>query len=223
MIDLFLTYSGVELLVISIAYLLAIVFALTIHEYSHSLVALTQGDYTSRNFGRLTLNPLKHIDPIGFLCLLLFGFGWAKPVPINSTNFKNYRKGVFLTSIAGICANFIASFVFMGILTVAFPLTSLETILTSNYLLQFLYLLLYFCATINLGLAIFNILPISPLDGFNTLQSFTKGTNKFVEFMKRYSFIILLVLLITNVIDIVFAWLYGFILPAFSSFWYFIF
>ena len=160
MINFFTTYSGVELLIISIAYIIAIVFALSIHEYSHSLVALTQGDYTSRNFGRLSLNPFKHIDPIGFLCLLLFGFGWAKPVPVNSLNFKNYRKGMFLTSIAGICANFICCFIFMGILTVAFPFTTLETMLSTNYLLQFLYMVIYFSATINLGLAIFNLLPI---------------------------------------------------------------
>ncbi len=224
MINFITNYSGVQLLVVSIAYLIAIVFAITIHEYSHSLIALTQGDYTSKYYGRLTLNPLKHIDPIGFICLILFGFGWAKPVPINSVKFKNYKKGLFLTSLAGICANLIFSFLFMGILVLAFPTTSLVTIFSSSsYLLQFLYLLLYFSASINLGLAIFNLIPIPPLDGFNCILSFTKGTNKFINFIKQYGFIILLLLLITNVIDILFAYLYGLILPAFANFWYFIF
>ena len=95
MLNFFYTYSGVDLLIVIVAFLIAVIFALTVHEYSHSLVATTQGDYTSRNFGRLTLNPLKHIDPVGFLCLVLFGFGWAKPVPINSYKFKNLKKACF--------------------------------------------------------------------------------------------------------------------------------
>lgn len=224
MINFLQSFSGTELLIVSVAYLIAIVFALTIHEFSHSLIALHQGDYTSKYFGRLTLNPLKHIDPIGFLCLFLFGFGWAKPVPINSVKFKNYRKGLFLTSIAGVCANFICSFAFMGLLILIFPTTSVLTIFSSgSYLLSFVYLVLYFSMQINLSLAIFNLIPIPPLDGFNCIASFTKGTNKFVEFLKRYGFLILLVLLITNAIDIIFSYVMSFVLPAFANFWYFIF
>lgn len=223
MINFLTYYTGVELLVICVAFILAILFALTIHEYSHSLVALTQGDFTSKYFGRLSLNPFKHIDPIGFICLLLFGFGWAKPVPINSTKFKNYRKGIFLTSIAGVCANIFCSFLFVGILVLSFNGIAVATIQEANYLTQFLFYLLYFSATINLGLAIFNIIPIPPLDGFNVVLSFTKGTNKFVNFISKYGFIILLALLIFNVIDLLFGAIYGFVLPAFESFWSFIF
>lgn len=220
MLNFFRVYSGIDLLIVSLAFLIAILFALTIHEYSHSLIATTQGDYTSRNFGRLTLNPFKHIDPVGFLCLVLFGFGWAKPVPINSYKFKNYKKGIFLTSISGICTNFTASFVFVGILVLSFGSFAPSS---SSYLIQFCYYLLYFSATINLGLAIFNLIPIPPLDGFNAVCSFTKGTNKFMQWLKTYGYFILLLLLIFNVIDMLFAILYNFILPAFANFWQFIF
>lgn len=223
MINFFGTYSGTELLVVIVAFLLAILFALSIHEYSHGLIALTQGDTTAQNFGRVTLNPFKHIDPIGFLCLVLFGFGWAKPVPINSYKFKNYKKGLFLTSIAGVCANFIACFVFMGLLVLCFGNMAVESIFASGYLVQFCYYLLSFSASINLGLAIFNMIPIPPLDGFNVVLSFTKGTNKVTQFLARYGSIILLALLIFNVIDLLFGVIYSFVIPAFSNFWYFIF
>lgn len=212
-----------DLLIVSVAFVIAILFALTIHEFSHSLVATTQGDYTSRNFGRLSLNPFKHIDPIGFLCLLLFGFGWAKPVPINSYKFRDFKKGLFLTSISGVCANFIACFLFVGILVLSFGYMTISQILASSYLVQFCYYLLYFSASINLGLAIFNIIPIPPLDGYNVIASFTKSSNKFTQILNRYGFIILLALLVFNVIDLLFGVLYGFVLPAFENFWYFIF
>ncbi len=223
MLDFIGRYSGVELLVVCVAFLLAIVFALTIHEFSHSLIATTQGDYTSKNFGRLTLNPLKHIDPIGFLCLVLFGFGWAKPVPINSYKFKNFKKGLFLTSISGVCTNFVASFVFVGILILSFKNMSFAQILSSGYLIQFCYYFLLYSVTINLGLAIFNLLPIPPLDGFNVILSFTKGTNKITQILGQYGFIILLALVVFNVIELLFGVLYSFIIPAFENFWYFIF
>lgn len=212
--------SGMDLLIICLAFFIVILFALTIHEWGHSFVAFTQGDTTSKYFGRLSLNPFKHIDPIGFLCLLLFGFGWAKPVPVNTVKFKNYRKGVFLTSIAGVTLNFIVSFVCMGLLVLFF---SNFNFITANYLLQLIYYILYFGAQINLGLAIFNMLPIPPLDGFNVILSFTKSTNRFIEFLQKYGFILLLVLLLTNIIDIIFLTVYNFVLPAFGNFWQFIF
>jgi len=222
MISLIRSFSGTELLIVLVAFVLAILFALTIHEFSHSLIALSQGDYTSRNFGRLSLNPLNHIDPIGFLCLVLFGFGWAKPVPINSLKFKNYRLGLFLVSISGVTANFICCFIFVGLLVLIFNGIFI-TITSYSYLMQFLYYLLYFSASINLGLAIFNLLPIPPLDGFNIVSSFSKGTSQFVEILKRYGFLILIILLIFNVIDLLLGVIYSFVFPAFVDFWKFIF
>ena len=221
MLNFFEQYRGVELFIVIMAFLIAIVFALTVHEFSHSLIATTQGDYTSRNFGRLTLNPLKHIDPVGFLCLVLFGFGWAKPVPINSYKFKNFKKGMFLTSISGICTNFIFSFLFVGLYVLIFQNMPEEAF--NNYFSQFLFYLLVYSASINLGLAVFNLLPIPPLDGFNAVLSFTKGSNKFTQVLSKYGFIILLVLIVFNVIELLFGVVYGFVIPAFQNFWYFIF
>lgn len=220
MLNFFTHYEGVTLFIVCVAFIIVVLFALSIHEWAHSFVAYTQGDLTSKNFGRMSLNPFKHIDPIGFICLLLFGFGWAKPVPINSVKFKNYRKGLFLTSIAGVCANFIACFLFTGLLVLFF--SNFEPS-TASYVSQFFYYLLNFGASINLGLAIFNLLPIPPLDGFNIIVSFTKGANKLVQFLYRYGFIILLALLMFNVIDILFNFVYSLIWPAFINFWYFIF
>lgn len=222
MINFLRTYSGVELIVVSLAFILVILIALTIHEVAHSYVAFTQGDVTSKYFGRLSLNPAKHIDPIGFICLLLFGFGWAKPVPINTVKFKNYRKGIFLTSIAGVCANFILSFISVGLLAFMLKFVSHQMIVY-NYFYKFLYHFLTFSATINLGLAIFNLLPIPPLDGFNVLTSLTKGNNKVVNFLVKYGFIILLAVLLFGIIDVIFSALYGVVIPAFTNFWQFIF
>lgn len=223
MLNFFRLYSGTELLIVCVAFLIVILFALTIHEFAHSYIAMTQGDYTSQYNGRLTLNPFKHIDPIGFLCLIFLGFGWAKPVPINSTKFKDYRKGLFLTSIAGVCANFICSFIFIGLLVLCFNNFNTLVIEDLSYIQQFLFFLLYYGASINLGLAIFNLIPIPPLDGFNVICSFTKGTNKFVGFLKRYGYFLLLILLIFGVIDILFSLVYNLIVPAFLKFWFYIF
>lgn len=223
MLNFFGVYSGIELLIVILAFLIAIIFALTVHEFSHSLVATTQGDYTSRNFGRLTLNPFKHIDPVGFLCLLLFGFGWAKPVPINSYKFKNFKKGLFLTSISGVCTNFIFSFLFVGLMVLCFNNMTVAQIMSEGYFVMFIYYLLLYSATINLGLSIFNLLPIPPLDGFNAVLSFTKGTNKVTQILGQYGFIILLCLVVFNVINLLFGVVYSFVIPAFENFWNFIF
>lgn len=220
MLNFFGSYYGIDLLIICGAFLIVVLFALTIHEWAHSYIAFTQGDVTSKYFGRLSLNPFKHIDPIGFLCLCLFGFGWAKPVPVNTVKFKEYRKGIFLTSIAGVTANIIFSFISMGLLVFCSKFIDFES---TNYLVNFLYYILLFGTQINLGLAIFNLIPIPPLDGYNVIASFTKGTNKFVQFLQRFGFIILLALLLFNIIDIIFAVVYNFVLPAFSNFWHFIF
>lgn len=223
MLDFLGYYSGIELLIVCVAFILVVLFSLTIHEFAHSYIAFTQGDVTSKYFGRMSLNPAKHIDPIGFICLLLFGFGWAKPVPINSVKFKDYRKGLFLTSIAGVCANIISAFVFIGLMVLIFQGYNIVTISTATYFKQFVFYVLYFGSTINIGLAIFNMLPIPPLDGFNVISSFTKGTNKFVEFLRQYSFLVLLAFLILGWIDIIFEIVYSFVVPAFYSFWQFIF
>lgn len=220
MIDFIQTYSGIELLIVSVAYIVAILIALTCHEFSHAYVSYKQGDLTAKSQGRLNLNPLNHIDPIGFLCLLLLGFGWAKPVQVNDLKFKNYRRGIFLTSISGIVTNFLLSFLFTGIYVALAPwlfssveMTNIQSFV--NYFIQF-------SISINLVLAFFNALPIPPLDGFNAITAFTRYDNKVVNFLRRYSYIILLILIISTLIDLLFGYAIGFIYPAFLRFWSFI-
>jgi Zn-dependent protease len=138
----------------------AILFGLTIHEYAHGLIALKLGDPTAKYAGRLTLNPLKHLDPFGTICLFLFRFGWAKPVPINPTYFTNPRRDILLSSLAGPGANFLAAIGFGLILRIIYLITP-----TSSFLLIILHMFVFF----NLILAIFNLIPIPPLDGSKIL------------------------------------------------------
>ncbi len=138
----------------------AILFGLTIHEYAHGLIALKLGDPTAKYAGRLTLNPLKHLDPIGTLCLFLFRFGWAKPVPINPSYFHNPKRDILLSSLAGPGANFLVAIAF-GIILRIINLT----IPSSSFVIVILQMFVFF----NLILAIFNLIPIPPLDGSKIL------------------------------------------------------
>lgn len=220
MIDFIQTYSGIELLIVSVAYIVAILVALTCHEFSHAYVSYKQGDLTAKSQGRLSLNPLNHIDPIGFLCLLLLGFGWAKPVQVNDLKFKNYRRGIFLTSISGIITNFLLSFLFVGIYVALMPWLFSTWEMTN--IQSFVYYFIQFSISINLVLAFFNALPIPPLDGFNAITAFTRYDNKVVNFLRRYSYIILLVLILSTLIDLLFGYAIDFVYPAFLRFWSFI-
>ena len=181
-----------EFLALSIVILL---FSVILHEVMHGFVALKFGDYTAENAGRLTLNPIPHIDPVGTILLPLFLiwtgspilFGWAKPVPVNPLNFTNLRKGELLVSAAGILANFgmaLASAIAFHILN-AFPATPL------------LFLnLLHFTVTINLVLGVFNLFPIPPLDGSKVLLSqLPYRLAKSYLGLERYGILILLILM----------------------------
>jgi Zn-dependent protease len=136
-----------------------LLFAITIHEYAHGRAALWLGDPTAKSMGRLTLNPLAHIDPFGAICLFLFNFGWAKPVPVNPRYFKNTRKDVIIMSISGPLANISAAFL-TGVLIRYFLLP------WEVYRMTLIYLLL-----MNLGLGLFNLLPLPPLDGSHVLEN----------------------------------------------------
>jgi len=137
-------------------------FAITIHEYSHGMVAYKLGDKTAYLQGRLTLNPLKHLDPIGTFMLIIFHFGWAKPVPVNPINFRQPKRDMMLVGIAGPLANIGSAFIF-GL--------ALRFIMNYNIQLsKFNYALLAWVIILNLALAIFNLLPIFPLDGAHILN-----------------------------------------------------
>ena len=209
MLNILSVYSGNQAIIAIIAFFIAILFCLTIHEFAHAFVANKQGDLTPKAYGRLTLNPLAHIEPIGMLMLLIVGFGWAKPVPVNPTKFKNYRKGMFLVSIAGVTINFIAFILFTALVVLMANGAIYVDIDTS--LGFFLFLLVSFTATINLSLAIFNLLPIFPLDGFNIVASFSKTNNKFLQFMQKNGTIVLIILIVSDVLQFVISNVYDFI------------
>jgi len=180
----------------------AILIALTLHEIAHGYVAKRCGDPTAEMLGRLSLNPLHHMDQIGTLCMLIFGFGWAKPVPINPRNFKNYRRDDLLVSLAGITVNlllfFFATLLMTGLNQIIFTEKALQTYGASTFLSMkysgfwnvyagsvdylvsmglvrvpwLLYVQRFLCvfSLLNLGLGIFNLFPIPPLDGYHVVN-----------------------------------------------------
>ena len=149
---------------------MAALVALTVHEFAHGYVAYKLGDDTAKSYGRLTLNPIKHIDPFGALCMVLFHFGWAKPVPIDPRNFKNPRKGFALTAVAGPAINIIVGFfiAFFYLLCLS-NLKETNSLFLNNLQINTLLFIKYFFS-INVGLGIFNLIPVPPFDGSRILN-----------------------------------------------------
>ncbi|MDE6189081.1 MAG: site-2 protease family protein, partial [Clostridia bacterium] len=146
------------------------------------------------------LNPIKHLDPIGFAMMMLVGFGWAKPVPIDSRNFKKYKKGMVMTALAGVTFNFIVAFISALILAIFTKLTA-SVALSDNalsYFLIFISYLLQLSVTFNIVLMAFNLLPIYPLDGFRVVETLAKPNNKYVNFMYKHGSQVMLVILLLS-------------------------
>jgi Zn-dependent protease len=170
----------------------AVLWAITFHEFCHGYVAYLLGDPTPKLSGRLSLNPLHHLDPVGAIMLLIFRFGWAKPVPVDARYFKNPSRDMVLVSLAGSMGNFLTAFV-VGLMVRLMPGFSL-----SNFALRELMLLMIF---INLGLGVFNLFPIPPLDGSKILYLLmpTRWLNSYF-WLERYGVLVILVLVMTGIL-----------------------
>ncbi|MDD3831961.1 MAG: site-2 protease family protein [Clostridia bacterium] len=208
------------------ALLLAILVAIILHELSHGYVALWNGDDTAKRMGRLSLNPARHFNILGFLMLVLVGFGFANPVPINPDNFRNYKKASILVSVAGVITNFALAFVF-SLLFGLVILINVKTII-SFYIVTFLTYFTLYSVLININLLLFNILPLYPLDGYRLINCFVPSDNPFMSFMRKYSFVILIVLILLgnlnlfnaiNPLDYYFGYGRQGILWLFNKFW----
>ncbi|MCR5336022.1 MAG: site-2 protease family protein [Synergistes sp.] len=168
----------------------AVLWAITFHEYCHGLAAKMLGDPTAEREGRLSLNPLAHLDPVGALCLLLFRFGWARPVPIDTRYFKNPRRDIVIVSLAGAAGNLLTAFVCARLVNF-FP-----ALFRTWGAQQFILLMIM----INLGLAAFNLVPIPPLDGSRILYVLLPPScMKYYFWLERYGMAVILVLLIIGV------------------------
>ena len=184
-----------------------IMLTLSVHEYAHGLIAKKLGDPTADNLGRLTINPLKHIDPIGFAMFLLIGVGYAKPVPISSRNFKKPRRDMALVGAAGPISNIILALIFIILLKIfSLFLPMIDSsgmawlVTASTYFILLLYLGIYY----NIAFAIFNIIPAPPLDGSRILYAFLPSKLLFkIQLYEKYFFIgVLVIMLIFSIIGI---------------------
>lgn len=179
--------GSLELAVIYLALSLpAVVICLSFHEASHGFAAYLLGDRTAKDSGRLTLSPLAHIDPWGFICLLFFGFGWARPVPVNVSNFKNRKRDMAITALAGPVSNILLAFIFYCFYFIIVAISN-----PSNFFMQAVTMFFQITASMSVGLGVFNLIPVHPLDGSRILDAFLPFS--WSQKMQKYQTVIIVV------------------------------
>ncbi len=226
---LFADMSIGEKLIFAIIWMAVVLISLTVHEFAHGFTAYKLGDYTAKADGRLSLNPLRHIEPVGLLLLLFLGVGYAKPVPVMTRNFKKPRRDLALVSAAGPLSNFVLAFLcamFYAIVCVFAPESLFET--TAGVALVNFF---YYAVLINVGLGLFNLIPIPPLDGSNILICLLPGhiAAKYAKlrYYSRYLFLVLVaatwIPALSSVIFYPIDALRSVITTGFTGFWFMIF
>ena len=205
-LGLWLITTGTEGILSLILTIPGVLIALTFHEFAHAWAANKLGDETPRVQGRLNLNPLSHIDPVGFIFLIVAGFGWGKPVQIDIRNFKgkhSLSKAEAMVAAAGPIMNFILAFVFLIIYYVLFAVTDVLRGLSYQWQ-QIIYIVMTYIISINIGLGVFNLLPVPPLDGSKILLHFLpyKGKEWFYRNQQIF-YIIFLMLFVTGLSDVI--------------------
>lgn len=204
---LYLMYSTVVKLIVLLT-------ALPLHECAHAWVADKLGDHTARYQGRLTLNPLRHLDLMGALLMLVVGFGWAKPVPINPRNFKNPKKGMALSAAAGPLSNLLLAFI-SAILYKVFAYAGIAT--NGMWLMTSLGDIFYLIMSLNVGLAVFNLLPIPPLDGSRLFTVFLPPRQYFqIMQYERYIQLALFAAIFLGLLNGPLAWIEGIVYRGFD-------
>lgn len=203
---LYILSSGTAGILATLLTLPGVLIAITFHEFAHAFVAYKLGDETPKLQGRINLNPLSHIDPVGFLFLIIAGFGWGKPVEINSRNFNgkySLSKAEAIVAAAGPIMNLLLGFVFMIIFYLIFFATNLAEGLTTNAYTA-LYYVLYGIVSVNIGLGIFNLIPVPPLDGSKILMHFLPYNAKQWFYDKEQIFyLVFIILWVTDLLSVI--------------------
>ena len=210
--------SALDFIKILVFLIVAVTVAMTIHEFSHALASYALGDSTAKYQGRLSLNPFRHMNLMGMLMLLIFGFGWANPVNIQASKFKHPRSGLMITAAAGPLSNFIMAFLFTGLYRLTYYMPADMAVLQYN-----LTMLIIYIVTLNITLGIFNLIPIPPLDGSKIVGELLplKYRYKYYD-LERYYFIILIgLILLLNYFNFI-GFIESHIINLFDNIWNFI-
>lgn len=193
--------------------IVVLLIAFTVHEFAHAYVAYKFGDSTAKNQGRLTLNPKEHLDPVGTILLLIFGFGWARPVPVNRYNFNNPRLAGVLVSVAGPLSNLLIAII--GYISFFLLLSSGITGDWTQYVFTFIDVLI----NINILLFVFNLLPIPPLDGYRIIEDLVPlGVRAKMTQYEQYGMLIFLILVLTPLGDFTIDPIFRTVIPGIQNF-----